>query len=89
MRKLVLTLLVASGLAASSAAMAATTHTVTGVLKAIDVKACTVSLGKTELFHFQPKCDFSMFKVGEKVQIAYHVSHKQDWATKMVAAKAA
>jgi hypothetical protein len=85
MRKLVLPLALALTVASGSFAFAATDHTVTGALKAIDAKACTVTLGKT-VYHFAKGCDFSAFKVGEKVDLTYHISKKLDVGTKLVAA---
>lgn len=85
MRKLVLPLALAATIASGSFAFAATDHTVTGTLKAIDAKAETVTLGKT-VYHFAKGFDLSGFKVGEKVTLTYHISKKLDVGTKLVAA---
>lgn len=85
MRKLLLPLALAATIASGSFAFAATDHTVTGTLKAIDAKACTVTLGKS-VYHFAKGCDFTAFKVGEKVDLTYHISKKLDVGTKLVAA---
>jgi hypothetical protein len=85
MRKLVLPLALAAFVATGSFAFAATDHTVTGTLKAIDAKAETVTLGKS-VYHFAKGFDLSTFKVGEKVSLTYHVSKKLDVGTKLVAA---
>ena len=66
MRKLLLPLALAATIASGSFAFAATDHTVTGTLKAIDAKACTVTLGKS-VYHFAKGCDFTAFKVGENI----------------------
>lgn len=85
MRKLVLPLALAAFVATGSLAFAATDHSVTGTLKAIDAKAETVTLGKT-VYHFAKGFDLSAFKVGEKVTLTYHISKKLDVGTKLVAA---
>ena len=85
MRKFVLPLTLAAFVATGTAAFAATDHTVTGTLKAIDAKAETVTLGKS-VYHFAKGFDLSGFKVGEKVSLTYHVSKKLDVGTKLVAA---
>lgn len=85
MNKLVLPLALAATIASGSFAFASTDHTVTGTLKAIDAKACTVTLGKS-VYHFAKGCDFGTFKVGEKVDLTYHISKKLDVGTKLVAA---
>jgi hypothetical protein len=85
MRKfaLSLALLAATGLA--SGAMAADSTT-TGKIKALDAKACTVTLDTSTVYHFEPKCDFAKFKVGEKVAITWATKNNADWASKIVAA---
>lgn len=85
MRKLVLPLTLAAFVATGSVAFAATDHTVTGTLKAIDAKAETVTLGKS-VYHFAKGFDLSGFRVGEKVTLTYHISKKLDVGTKLVAA---
>jgi len=86
MRKLILSLaVVAAGL--SSAAIAANAPaTATGAIKALDAKACTVTLDNSTVYHFDAKCDFSKLKVGEKVAITWEAKNNQDWASKVVAA---
>jgi hypothetical protein len=85
MHKLTLPLALAAFVATGTLAFAATDHTVTGTLKAIDAKAETVTLGKS-VYHFAKGFDLSPFKVGEKVALTYHVSKKLDVGTKLVAA---
>ncbi|HEX4298644.1 MAG TPA: hypothetical protein VHZ56_11540 [Devosia sp.] len=87
MRRSLIPLALVVSLAASSA-MAATSSTAVGVVKALDAKACTVTLGTT-VFHFAAKCDLSKIKVGEKVEIWFRVVNKVDDATKIAAATAA
>ena len=90
MRKLVMPLLVTVAMVASSAAMAATMNqTTTGVIKALDTKACTVTLDDSkDVFHvhFKKTCDLSKLKVGEKVKVTWHAVKMVDWATKIVKA---
>ena len=66
-------------------AAAAAPTTTTGTIKALDAKACTVTLDTT-VYHFDPKCDFSKLTVGEKVSITWTAKDKADWASKIVAA---
>jgi hypothetical protein len=54
-------------------------HTLTGAIKALDAKACTVTIG-TRVIHFAQKCDFSKFKVGERVKLTWHL-HSEDVGT--------
>ncbi|WP_055049012.1 DUF1344 domain-containing protein [Devosia sp. A16] len=42
-----------------------------GTIKALDAKACTVTLASKHVYEFGPKCDFSKLKVGEKVTIKW------------------
>lgn len=86
MRNSILSLLVVASLGASSVAMAATDLTATGMIKAIDAKACTVTLDNKAVYQFAAKCDFSKLTVGEKVTVSYTVKGKVDEATKIVAA---
>ena len=85
MRKLALSaaLLAVAGL--STAALAADS-TSTGAIKALDAKACTVTLDNSTVYHFDAKCDFSKLKVGEKVTITWAAKNNADWASKIVAA---
>ena len=85
MRKFVLPLALLATMASGSIAFAATDHTTTGTLKAIDAKACTVTVDKT-VYHFAKGCDFSAFKVGEKVAVTAHIYKKMEVGTKLVAA---
>jgi hypothetical protein len=90
MRKIILPLFTIAALSVSSAAMAYTDHTTTGAIKALDTKACTVTLDNKDVFHVvlmgKAKCDLSAWKVGEKVKVTWHVHKKVDWATKIVKA---
>ncbi len=88
MRKLALPLILALSLGASGVAMAATDTTTNGAIKALDTKACTVTLDNKSVYHFAAKCDFTKLKVGEKVAITWHLSKKLDVATKIVAVTA-
>ena len=85
MRKFVLPLALVASMASGSVALATTDHTTNGTLKAIDAKACTVTVDKT-VYHFAKGCDFSAFKVGEKVAVTGHVYKKVEVGTKLVAA---
>ncbi|HVY50590.1 MAG TPA: hypothetical protein VHA07_03420 [Devosia sp.] len=87
MRNLVLPLALAATLLTGSVALAATNHTVTGIIKAIDLKACTVKVDKI-VYHFAKGCDFSALKIGEKVEVTGHVYKKLEVGTKIVAAPA-
>lgn len=85
MRTLVLPLALAATVLGGSLALASTDHTVTGTIKAIDLKACTVKVDKTT-YHFAKGCDFAALKVGEKVDVTGHVYKKMEVGTKIVAA---
>lgn len=92
MRKFVLSLLIIASLGATSVAMAATTtavapvmSTATGAIKALDTKACTVTLDTDAVYKFKAKCDFASLKVGEKVTLTYITKTTLD-ASKIVAA---
>ena len=93
MRKLALSLLLVASLGATSVAMAATTpaapapvmSTATGAIKALDAKACTVTLDSDAVYKFKAKCDFASLKVGEKVTLTYITKTTLD-ASKIVAA---
>ena len=69
--KLVPALVVAS-LAFGGAALAATTDA-TGAIKAIDVKAMTVTLEDGTVYTFPAGVKLDGFKVGEKVTIAWEM----------------
>lgn len=84
MRKIFLPVLLVASLGVSSAAMAATMHTTKGAIKALDAKACTVTLVNKDVFHLGAKCDLSKLSVGENVTVTWHVKNKLDWASKIV-----
>jgi Cu/Ag efflux protein CusF len=87
MRKLVLSLAVLTATGLSSVAFADTApSTATGAIKALDAKACTVTLDNSTVYHFDAKCDFSKLKVGEKVAITWAAKDNADWASKIAAA---
>ena len=86
MRKLVLAATVIASLVGSSVAMAAAAD-VTGAIKSMDAKACTVTLDNNTVYHFAPKCDFSKLTAGEKVTITSQMKGTEADATKIVAAK--
>ncbi|MEO8758071.1 MAG: hypothetical protein ABI398_10030 [Devosia sp.] len=74
-----------AGFTSAGFAAAAAPTTTAGTIKALDAKACTVTLDTT-VYHFDPKCDFSKLTVGEKVSITWTAKDKADWASKIVAA---
>lgn len=84
MRKLTIALALVAGLA-STAAMAAATTT-TGAIKAMDAKACTVTLDSGSVYYFGTKCDFSKLKAGEKVAITWTAKAGKNDASKIIAA---
>lgn len=85
MRNFVIPALIVASLALPTAAMAATNNNSTGTVKAVDLKAETVTIGKTT-YHFPAKFDLSAVKVGEKVTVTWHAYKKVDVGTKIVAA---
>ena len=85
MRKLALSLVLLAAAGLSTAALAADS-TATGKIKALDAKACTVTLDNSTVYHFDAKCDLSKFKAGEKVTITWAAKDNADWASKIVAA---
>ena len=85
MRNFVLPAILVASLALPTAAMAATNNSSTGVVKAIDLKAETVTVDKT-VYHFPAKFDLSKVTVGEKVTVTWHAYKKIDVGTKIVAA---
>ena len=87
MNKFVLPLALIATLAAGSAAFASTSHSLTGKIRALDAKACTVEVGKLT-YHFAKGCDFSRFTVGENVTVTGHAYKKMEVGTKIVAAVA-
>jgi hypothetical protein len=87
MRKFIIPAILVASLGLSSVAMAAASHVSTGVVKAVDLKGETVTIGKTE-YHFAAKFDLSSIKVGEKVDVTWHPYKKIDVGTKIVASVA-
>ena len=85
MRKMILPAVIALSLGMSSMAMAYSSTTTDGTIKAIDAKACTITLTNKATYHFAKKCDVTAFKVGEKVAITWHAYKKIDVATKIAA----
>ena len=86
MRKYVLPLLLVASFGLSSAAMAAP-QTAAGAIKAIDAKACTVTLDNAAVYTFAAKCDFSKLTVGEKVTVTFDVKGTENDASAIAAAK--
>ena len=70
MRKFVLPLVLVASLSASSLAFAAPA-TVEGMIKAIDVKAETITLADGTVYHLAKTIKIADFKVGEKVKITF------------------
>ena len=101
MLKLALPLVIVAALGASSA-MAATAPTkpaamkpavaaptvTDGIVKAINVKAETVTLDNKVVYYFAKKFDLSKVKVGEKVAITWTAKGKKDMATAISAVTA-
>ncbi len=87
MRKLIIPAILVASLAFAPVAMAASSHVSTGVVKAVDLKAETVTIGKT-VYHFAAKFDLSSVKVGEKVDVTWHAYKKVDVGTKIIASVA-
>ncbi len=85
MRNFVLPAILVASLVLPTAAMAATNNNSTGTVKAVDLKAETVTVDKT-MYHFPAKFDLSAVKVGEKVTVTWHAYKKTDVGTKIVAA---
>ena len=85
MRKFALSLALLAAASLSTAALAADS-TASGKIKALDAKACTVTLDNSTVYHFDAKCDLSKFKVGEKVAITWSAKNNAVWASKIVAA---
>lgn len=75
MRKFLIPLILVASVGASSLALAAPTTT-EGTIKAMDAKACTVTLNNNDVYQFAPKCDFAKLKVGEKVGISWTMTGK-------------
>jgi len=88
MRKFLLPLAIVATLATSSMALAVTNNSITGVIKAIDAKADTVTVGKT-VYHFAKGTSLSAFKVGERVVIKAHAYKKIEVGVSIAAAPAA
>lgn len=87
MRKFLLPLAIVATLATSSMALAVTNNSITGVIKAIDAKADTVTVGKT-VYHFAKGTSLSAFKVGERVVIKAHAYKKIEVGVSIAAAPA-
>ena len=88
MRKFLLPLAIVATLATSSMALAVTNNSITGVIKAIDAKADTVTVGKT-VYHFAKGTSHCAFKVGERVVIKAHAYKKIEVGVSIAAAPAA
>ena len=88
MRKFLLPLAIVATLATSSMALAVTNNSVTGVIKAIDAKADTVTVGKV-VYHFAKGTSLAAFKVGERVVIKAHAYKKIEVGVSIAAAPAA
>ena len=88
MRKFLLPLAIVATLATSSMALAVTNNSITGVIKAIDAKADTVTVGKT-VYHFAKGTSLSAFKVGERVVIKAHAYKKIEVGVSIADAPAA
>jgi Cu/Ag efflux protein CusF len=71
MRKFALPLVLVASLSASSLAFAATPSTVEGAIKALDVKADTITLDSGAVYHLGKTIKIAEFKVGEKVKITF------------------
>ena len=85
MRKFLLPLALVATLATGTAAFAATNSSTTGAIKALDVKAHTVTVGKT-VYHFAKTTSLSAFKVGESVTVSGHAYKKMEVGVTIVAA---
>src|SRR6185369_4608193 len=77
MRKFALSVALLAAASLSTAALAADS-TASGTIKALDAKACTVTLDTSTVYHFDAKCDLSKFKVGEKVAITWAAKNNAD-----------
>ena len=87
MGKIFAPILITTSLLLASTALAAAPSTATGVIAAMDAKACTVTLVDKNVYQFAPKCDFSKLKAAEKVMITFTVAGKVNTATAIVPAK--
>ena len=85
MRPILLSCAILGSLVAASSAMAADL-TATGSIKALDAKACTVTLADNKVYQFPAKCDFSKLKASENVVITYTVKGAANAASKIAAA---
>lgn len=81
MRKLALPLVIAAALAASSGAYAAAPSSVEGVIKAVNVKADTLTLMSGSVFKLHKGLKIAAYKVGEKVKITWTKAGKVYEAT--------
>ncbi|WP_426236744.1 DUF1344 domain-containing protein [Pararhizobium sp. DWP1-1-3] len=79
MRALLTSLTILSAISLSSAAFAASTTT--GIIRAYDMKAMTVTLKNGTKFMLPASFDNPGLKVGEKVTIAYETMGKKHRAT--------
>ena len=82
MRKIIAPLILIGSLAATSLAFAAPTVT-EGTIKAIDMKAMTVTLDDGTLFHLPKGFKIASYKVGEKVKVTWETINE---ATALAAA---
>jgi Cu/Ag efflux protein CusF len=79
MRSKLLPALLVAGLAFGGAAFAATDST--GTIKAIDVKAMTVTLDDGTVYYFPATVKLDGFTVGEKVVISWDMKDNKHEAT--------
>ena len=86
MRSKILPLVLIAGLSLSGAAFAASTDT-TGVIKAIDAKAMTLTLEDGTVFKLPADFKADSVKVGEKVTVSWDAKGDEKDATKVVEAK--
>ncbi len=59
-----------------------------GVIKAINVKAETVTLDNKTVYYFAKKFDLSKLKIGEKVAVTWTAKGKKDIASAIAAVTA-
>jgi hypothetical protein len=85
MRKILLPLALVAALATGTAAFAATNSSTSGTVKAVDLKAHTVTVGKT-VYHFAKTYDLSKVTVGEKVTVVGHAYKKVEVGVSIAAA---
>lgn len=87
MRKFALPLVLVASLSASSLAFAATPSTAEGAIKAIDVKADTITLADGAVYHLAKTIKIAEFKVGEKVKVTFEKKGKDLDASAVVEVK--